>query len=182
MRKSLERAHSFQKAQKTFVPDQRLFFLIGNQDYSIRREAEGYDGFVDLPAVIEDIQNARDGLIDLGISSDAIIEIYDADFTTISRDVIQFAEGNISANWLNGKQKTMIFVYYAGHGIMSNFTKAVCNSPDQRNRVSYPLESNLRVLGTKPGAFVMGVFDCCRASFVEPESKRGISSEDNNVN
>ena len=59
----------------------------------------------------------------------------------------------------------MIFVYYAGHGTMENFTKAVCNGRKEGetpSKLRYPLENSLRSLATEYGAFVIGIFDCCR--------------------
>ena len=63
------------------------------------------------------------------------------------------------------KKKTLIFFYYAGHGILKGHTKAVCNQGELARKVFYPLEGNLRSMGALPGAYVIGVFDCCRAEF-----------------
>jgi hypothetical protein len=41
--------------QNLFVPHSRLFILIGNEDYEARRQDEGYGGFVNLPAVKQDL-------------------------------------------------------------------------------------------------------------------------------
>ena len=68
---------------------------------------------------------------------------------------------------------TLVFFYYAGHGILKGQTKAVCNEGDKRGRVFFPLESNLRSLGKTPGAYVVGLFDCCRAGFEEPNRGAG---------
>jgi len=67
-------------------------------------------------------------------------------------------------NWEQRKEKTFIFFYYAGHGQMLNVTYALLN--DAR-KPRFPLEKLLRNLGTNHGAFVIGVFDCCREKFVE---------------
>ena len=60
-------------------------------------------------------------------------------------------------------KKTMVFVYYAGHGIMKGYTKAVCDLAMREMHVFYPLEQQLRTMGCQENAYVMGVFDCCRA-------------------
>ena len=49
---------------------------------------------------------------------------------------------------------------------MQNLTFALLNDADAR-RPRFPLETFLRNLGMNPGAFVIGVFDCCREKFVE---------------
>lgn len=64
------------------------------------------------------MENVRRGLLELGATPDQIVEIIDADFKTLSKDIFQHADGFASAKWYEGQQKTLIFVYYAGHGIM----------------------------------------------------------------
>lgn len=53
-----------------------------------------------------------------GVREDEIRIIHDADFNNFKNDVIDDAMGLVSANWRDGRKKTFIFVYYAGHGIM----------------------------------------------------------------
>ena len=55
----------------------------------------------------------------------------------------------------------MLFVYYAGHGIMDNYTLMVVNDKDIRKR-TYPLEKMLRSMAKIKGSYVVSVFDCCR--------------------
>lgn len=45
-----------------FRPDHRIFVLCGNASYSNRRNEEGYQGFIDLDAVHDDLRNMQDGL------------------------------------------------------------------------------------------------------------------------
>lgn len=54
-------------------------------------------------------------------------------------------------------KNTLIFVYYAGHGVMDNTTYCVLNGPRM-----YPLEKILRSLAKSDGSYVVSVFDCCR--------------------
>ena len=70
-----------------------------------------------------------------------------------------------------------MFFYYAGHGILKGHTKAVCNQGDVPRKVFYPLEGNLRALGAVPGAYVVGVFDCCRAAFDQPDRGTGVQAD-----
>ena len=79
----------------------------------------------------------------------------------------------IAENWRNGEKKTLIFVYFAGHGVMTNMTHAVCNGAfDKQGRPNYskaryPLENSLRSLGIERGGYVIGIFDCCREQLNE---------------
>ena len=65
-------------------------------------------------------------------------------------------------NYEQGK-KTFIFIYYAGHGEMDLFTFAMLNS-DSKDKYRFPLERQIRALGKIEGAYVIGVFDCCRSN------------------
>ena len=51
-----------QKKSKYFIPDQRIFILIGNASYANRRKDQGYAGFTDLDAVSDDLNNMQNGL------------------------------------------------------------------------------------------------------------------------
>ena len=41
-----------------------------------------------------------------------------------------------------------------------NMTKAVCNQDDKK--FLYPLQGQLKALSQEPGAYIIGIFDCCR--------------------
>lgn len=99
------------------------------------------------------------------------MERKDADFPTLSA-AIREIDDRIRLNYAQGKKKTLVFVYYAGHGVQQNFTKVVCDVASKPVKVMYPLEKQLRTLGTHGGSYVIGVFDCCRASFTAPN--RGV--------
>ena len=51
-----------------------------------------------------------------------------------------------TANYMNGRQRTHFFFYYAGHGAMDNFTEAVCNGGEKNTKLRYKLEFNLIAL------------------------------------
>ena len=68
-----------------------------------------------------------------------ILEIEDADFSAFTQTISDL-RFTITDNWNRGKQKTLVFIYYAGHGIMSNTTYAVCNEAEKRIKIRYPLE------------------------------------------
>ena len=61
----------------------------------------------------------------------------------------------------------MLFVYYAGHGVMDNTTYCVLNG-----KRMYPMEKLLRVIAKQEGSYVMAVFDCCREK-LPPQKMRG---------
>ena len=63
-----------------FVPAQRIAILIGNKDYSARRQENGYGGFTDLEAVDQDIENMENGLKSLGFRQDEIDKVREAGF------------------------------------------------------------------------------------------------------
>ena len=75
----------------------------------------------------------------LGARRMDIMEIEDADFKAFS-ETIKDLRQTINDNWNRGRQKTFIFLYYAGHGIMNNTTYAICNESVRRTKIRYPLE------------------------------------------
>ena len=126
-----------------------------------------------MDAVSTDIENVKKGLVNLGVREEEILVKREADFGVFSKLISQELAGMVAANWLNGQKRTFIFFYYAGHGVMRNFTKAVCNTATRPGRIEYPLEANLRELGQRHGAWVLGIFDCCRAQFESPHRGGG---------
>ena len=74
-------------------------------------------------------------------------------------------KNEIKKNWEIGQQKTFVFVYYAGHGFMDNGTTAILLNSDNPKKVHWNMELLLRTLGTQEGAYVVGLFDCCREIF-----------------
>ena len=73
-----------QKKGKLFIPNERIFILVGNQNYAERRDEAGYEGFIDLPEVDADLEKMRKGLLSLGVLDSEIIVLKDADFSTFS--------------------------------------------------------------------------------------------------
>ena len=45
---------------------------------------------------------------------------------------------------------------------MDNMTYAVCNENTKASKIRYPLQQRLKALSQLPGAYVCGIFDCCR--------------------
>ena len=70
----------------------------------------------------------RNGIFGLGGKLTDIIEIEDADFHTMSQ-LFSSLRNVIFDNYDRGREKTLIFIYYAGHGVMTNKLENVCNPP-----------------------------------------------------
>ena len=68
----------------------------------------------------------KKGVIGLGARKMDIIEVENADFQELI-NLMRDLRDEISENWRNGEKKTLIFVYFAGHGVMTNMTHVVCN-------------------------------------------------------
>ena len=82
----------------------------------------------------------------LSMREDEIQIVRDADFASFSR---LLKENNLRiVNNNEAGKKTLVFMYYGGHGIMKFYTKAVCNRANNARQVFYPLESQLRTLGS----------------------------------
>ena len=61
---------------------------------------------------------------------------------------------------------------------MANTTYAVCNGAPRPTKIRYPLEMNLRSLGTERGGYVMAIFDCCREQLSQAMRGSGDPPED----
>ena len=64
--------------------------------------------------------------------------------------------------------EVLLFVYYAGHGCMSNKQFFVLNEEKLEKRF-WPAEEKLRLIGVKSGCKVkiIVVNDCCREDYLE---------------
>lgn len=62
-----EAEHGEQHGMRVITPHERLFILIGNDDYSSIRSFEKLKTFIDLPTAREDVQNVKQGLLSLGV-------------------------------------------------------------------------------------------------------------------
>ena len=78
----------------------------------------------------------------LGASRMDINEVTDADFQDL-RSLMGGIERKVVNNWTNGQLKSMVFVYYAGHGVMDNTVYAVCNGGPRPSKYIYPLQARL---------------------------------------
>ena len=67
----------------------------------------------------------------------------------------------VYTNSKNG-EKTMVFIYYAGHGACDNNTYVICGEGKM-----FALEKSMRILGRMADSYVIGLFDCCREKIDE---------------
>ena len=74
---------------------------------------------------------------------------------------------------------TLVFIYYAGHGIMENQTYIVCNSAEKIGW-RYNIEANVRIIGSNQGTYCVAIFDCCREHFVTG-SRGGAPGEEEEI-
>ena len=109
--------------------------MIGCSDYSELRKMEGMQGFSDIPESLEDIKVVYAGLRRLRFKREEITMLIDGVYMEVKMAIDQ-AMNAIYENHCNG-QNTLLFVYYAGHGVMDNYTYSVLNGG---RRYKYPLE------------------------------------------
>ena len=67
-----------------------------------------------------------------------IVVYEDTDFNSLV-DLFRDLTTVVSNNWDRLREITFVFVYYAGHGIMDNYTFIVLNDVDPR-KYRFPLE------------------------------------------
>lgn len=95
--------------------------------------------------MIQDGKNVKAGFQSLG--AHAIEEHEDVTFKQFKSMFRSFSR-RVDKNWTQGRQKTLIFLYYAGHGLMDNMSYAVCNPTADDKKEKYPLENSLKSLAT----------------------------------
>ena len=80
----------------------------------------------------------------------------------------------------DASKRTLLYVYYGGHGVLDNTTKIVLNEDDPVLRY-YGLEQKLSSLSKLNNNFVSVVFDCCREELPRSDS-RDIGDTDDRKN
>ena len=61
-----------------FVPTKKIFILVTNQHYAIKRNEPGYENFADIDEVVEDAAMVKEGLKGLGARDLDVNHIIDA--------------------------------------------------------------------------------------------------------
>jgi len=145
--------------EEIFRPDHFYWFIITISKYDVLRTAPGCEGNADLDAVDDDAINVKAGITGLGARRKDIVEYKECTFKELVQ-LFRDLTTDINNNWARGRQKTFVFIYYAGHGVLDGFTFPVLNDV---KKMRFPIEKFLRTLGTNPCAYVVGVLDCCRS-------------------
>ena len=143
--------------------------VISCGDYGELREIEGKEGFQDIPEVDEDASLVYAGLRRLKFAKSEITMLNNPVYQEI-KIAIDKVSAQIYTNYREGLN-TLLYVYYAGHGMMDNCTYCVLNGPRM-----YPLEKMLRTLAKADGSYLVAVFDCCREK-VEQQAMRGLKAD-----
>ena len=155
------------KKHEVFIPDRFFWVIIKNKHYDKLRQLPGWEKFKDIPYVDDDAIRAMKGFKELGAIETDIIVKEDATRKEF-KQIMKRIEDKINKNWYESNLRSFCFVYYAGHGVMNTMTYAVCNvavtneEKNKQEKVIYPLQQRLKSLSELPGAYVCGIFDCCR--------------------
>ena len=110
---------------------------------------------------MQDVKVVYSGLTKLKFLKSEIKLLKNPNYQELKIEVDK-ASALIYENFQKDGSNTLLFVYYAGHGMMDNCTYAVLNGARM-----YPLEKMLRSLAKADGSYVVSVFDCCREKLVQ---------------
>ena len=129
-----------------FVASRSYWIIIKHRNYeNLREDTDGWSTFQNIDAVDQDAQNAKAGFISLGANACDIQILENQSFKELSTFFRGINRG-CTQNWENGRQKTLVFCYYAGHGIMDNTVFAVCNGGPLKSKYCYPLQQTLTAI------------------------------------
>lgn len=106
------------------------------------------------------MKNAYIGFIKQGVKHENIRIVLNPSHDELN-SIFKEMQKQLRANAKNG-EKTLIQVYFAGHGhIQDGLTNVLLNSSNPK-KVTFNLEARLRTLATIEGSYVIGVLDNCR--------------------
>ena len=133
-------------AQKAdFVPDRCYWIIIKNKNYEVLAQDPNWSAFANIPNVDQDAVNAKNGFISLGANIADINIVENASFDDL-KNLFGGIQRNVIQNWAAGQQKSLVFVYYAGHGVMDNTVYAVCNGGPRPSKYIYGIQARLNSL------------------------------------
>ena len=160
--------------ERPFDYDHSIAILIGVQKYDQLKHDDGKIMFESINQAPQDIEVMEAGCKQLGF--DKIEKFWEPNhkkmklfFTKLDAEMLERAEEN---------KKTVIFVYYTGHGLMDERSLIVLNDPEQKpkNAFMFPLERYLRTLSENSSNYIIALFDCCRARI--PKKVRDMLDDD----
>ena len=108
-----------------FKAQKRRALIIVCSNYENLREMEGKENFADLPEVHTDKLVVEAGLRRVGFIDEDMTRIENPDLRTI-KDEIKKLTREVMKN-TEANEKTLVYVYYAGHGCQELFTKIILN-------------------------------------------------------
>ena len=107
------------------MPDIFKWIIIKHKHYEQVRNFFG-KGWANIPQVDQDGINVLKGIKELGAREEDIDVLEDKKFAELVKYFNQVRKDAITA-WNVAEKRTMVFVYYSGHGVMDNFTYVVTN-------------------------------------------------------
>ncbi len=107
---------------------------------------------------------------------DRVIKTEDPDSQQMDKSFFEI-KNILSKAHKDQNSSTLLYVYYAGHGIIDNTTKIVLNEEDPLFRY-FDLEQKLSVLSKYHNTYIVSVLDCCR-EVLPKEDTRGLGDDDN---
>ena len=108
-----------------FVPDICKWVIIIHKKYD-RVHNHFKKGWRDIPQVENDKINVLKGIKGLGARQEDIDVLEDQKVNALIKYFNQVRSNAITA-WNVERKRTLIFIYYAGHGLMDSYTYAVTN-------------------------------------------------------
>ncbi len=162
-----------------FVPAICVAWLIGVQYYDRVRKAEKEPKphCHDLDQVPEDLENMTTFFENLQF--DRIIKTENPD-SIIMDDSFEEIRKILKDSHRDKTKPILLYVYYAGHGVLQHTTNIVLNEDDPEKRY-YTLEQKLSALSKLNNNYISVVFDCCREE--QPQTAtRSIGDEDDKKN
>ena len=154
-----------------FEATKRKALIVGCRYYDKLREkpaeeAFNYSKFGDLETTDEDVVWVRAGLLRIGFTEEEITTLPGPTFKEFQMAFLGLLK-TIKGNYDENEEKTLVFIYYAGHGVSDNYTFAMLNDP---TRPQFPLEQQVRTLSKQAGSYVVALFDCCRERVKVPKA------------
>ena len=169
--------------QRTFEFQKKMALVVGVWDYLELRtnppEDDGnnitYGGYKDLESAADDIVVVRAGLLHIGFKPNEIKclagpknDEFKKEFTDLIKAVKLEKTKGID---------TLVFVYYAGHGVSDNYSYALLSDSV---KPLLPLERLVRLVADY--AYVVALFDCCREKVtLNPKPAPSLSKNCTNI-